>query len=125
MIVQKVSKVLFILFLLVVMFLSVYNFGTEIHTGNDKINHCVAFFMFALLFYFAFRNDGFFTIIGFGMGYGLLIEVVQHFLPYRSAEAGDLFADIIGLGIGILVVKFLSIRNKKRARALSVSDADR
>ena len=65
---------------------------------NDKINHCAAFFTLALLLDFSFPA----TRYGLSkalplLGYGLSIEVVQYFLPYRSCSFFDLSADAAGL----------------------------
>ncbi|MCC7259163.1 MAG: VanZ family protein [Gammaproteobacteria bacterium] len=35
--------------------------------------------------------------------YGLLIEILQRFTPYRSSEAWDLVADVAGVGTGWLL----------------------
>lgn len=114
---SKAAKVVFFVYIGIVLFMSCYNFGPEVQTGNDKINHAAAYFVFAVIFYFAWKSDNLFVITGCGMAFGVLVEVIQYFLPYRSAELGDLIADLVGVVLGLMVVKFLSSRNKKRARA--------
>ncbi|MBZ5588911.1 MAG: VanZ family protein [Acidobacteriia bacterium] len=37
---------------------------------------------------------------GFAVGHGALLEVVQHFVPPRSAEVGDVLADAFGAALG-------------------------
>jgi VanZ family protein len=49
-----------------------------------------------------------------GLGYGLLIEFVQHFLPYRSASLGDLLADAAGMAIGSALVCLAVIAARRR-----------
>ena len=66
--------------------------------NGDKILHFFAFATLALLVDFAFPRNRFgaakiITLIL----YGLAIEVVQSFLPYRSASAADLLTDIVGI----------------------------
>jgi hypothetical protein len=39
-------------------------------------------------------------------GYGLLIEVVQSFIPYRSAEFGDFVIDLGGIAAGTLLYRW-------------------
>jgi VanZ family protein len=67
---------------------------------NDKLNHLAAFFTLALLSDFAFRGNGFgptkFLLL---LGYGLLLESIQHFLPYRDFSFLDLAADALGIGL--------------------------
>jgi VanZ family protein len=40
------------------------------------------------------------------LGYGVLLEVVQHFLPPRTAELKDLVVDVAGIALGLLVWRF-------------------
>jgi VanZ family protein len=67
---------------------------------NDKFDHILAFYVLALLTDFSFPRNGF----GPGkvlslLGYGLLIEAIQYFLPYRSSSLYDVAADVVGLFI--------------------------
>lgn len=67
---------------------------------NDKANHLLAFGALALLGDFAFPA----TTFGLKkflwlLSYGLLIELIQYFLPYREASFLDLMADATGLAI--------------------------
>jgi VanZ family protein len=67
-------------------------------TINDKAAHIFAFFVLALLLDFSFPATGFHTrkVLSL-LGYGLAIEIVQYFLPYRTFSLLDLAADGIGL----------------------------
>ena len=83
---------------------------------NDKIEHFSAYFFLGLLLsmtllfqnkflkikkYFAF-------FAGFIIGlYAALDEIHQIFIPGRDCELFDWTADIIGAGIGILLIIFL------------------
>ncbi len=67
---------------------------------NDKLSHVLAFCVLAFLEDFSFPENAFsihksLTLLG----YGLLLEVIQYFLPYRSFSLLDLTAD----GVGILL----------------------
>jgi len=65
---------------------------------NDKLGHLLAFYGLALLADFSFRRSGFDLNKALSLlGYGLLIEVVQHFIPYRDFSLLDLGADALGL----------------------------
>ncbi len=67
--------------------------------NGDKILHFFAFVALALLVDFSFPLTRFLPIkIITLILYGLAIEVVQSFLPYRSASAADLLTDIVGIG---------------------------
>jgi VanZ family protein len=74
--------------------------GPVIFDLSDKLNHLAAFFTLALLSDFAFRGGGFgpakFLTL---LGYGVLLEGIQHFLPYRDFSLLDLAADAVGMGL--------------------------
>ena len=65
---------------------------------NDKIEHAAAFFVLAFLLDFAWPRQAWGRAKWLPLlGYGLLIEVVQHFIPYRVFSLWDLAADVVGL----------------------------
>jgi len=70
---------------------------------SDKANHIFAFCVLALLVDFSFPKGrlGFSKVIAL-LSYGLLIEVIQHFLPHRTSSVLDLLAD----GVGIASYRF-------------------
>lgn len=74
-------------------------------TGWDKSNHLLAFAVLTVLGCRAYPNRIAVVLIG-AILYGGLIEVLQSFTPYRSAEWADLVADAIGvlLGRGLLAL---------------------
>ena len=66
--------------------------------NGDKILHYCAFGVLAFLVDYAFPRSRFgFAKIFILILYGLGIEYAQSFLPYRTASAGDLSADILGI----------------------------
>jgi len=67
-------------------------------TNGDKILHTLAFGTLAFLADFSFPGKGFGwqKIVPLAM-YGILIEFVQSFLPYRSAELMDFLVDCSGM----------------------------
>lgn len=75
-------------------------------TTWDKLNHGLAFAALGFLAWGAHpsrRVPAFVALIGFGV----LIEVVQWYVPSRSAEWADLVADAIGLAVGALSAHLL------------------
>ncbi len=67
---------------------------------NDKLNHIFAFFILALLADFSFPVRKFsLCIILPLLGYGIAIEVIQYFLPYRMFSLYDVAADAMGIGL--------------------------
>ncbi len=64
----------------------------------DKFSHVLAFCALALLSDFSFPRKGFgpATVLWL-LGFGLLIEVLQYFLPHREASVLDWIADGTGI----------------------------
>ena len=88
-------------------------------TGSDKLNHLLAFGVLAAL------ADGSFPGAGPGqgwgkwaslVGYGLFIEVVQFFLPYRDASGWDLMADGAGIFLYVLGMRLVAAVRAGRTR---------
>lgn len=72
-------------------------------TGWDKGNHLLAFATLAVAASFgsvaAARRR--LAIALWLLGYGALIEVLQHWVPGRSSEFADLVADAVGIAFGL------------------------
>jgi VanZ family protein len=65
---------------------------------NDKLEHAAAFFTLAFLLDFAWPRQAWDQTKWLPLlGYGLLIEIVQHFIPFREFSLWDLTADALGL----------------------------
>lgn len=93
--------------------------ATDPGTGNDKLNHLLAFGVLAALADWSFPNpepgQGWikWTIL---MAYALLIEAVQFFLPYREASGWDLLADGVGIGLYVVVARGVAALRAGRTR---------
>lgn len=74
-----------------------YSLAREI---SDKANHILAFYVLTFLVDFSFpeRELGLPKILLVFM-YGLLIEIIQGFLPDRTPSLLDLFADAAGIAM--------------------------
>ena len=65
---------------------------------NDKLNHIFAFFVLSLLTDFSFPDKKFsYAFFLPLLGYGLSIECIQYFLPYRMFSLFDIAGDAIGI----------------------------
>ena len=51
------------------------------------------------------------------VGYGILMEALQHFVPGRGAQFMDLLADVAGAGVGVLVMDMWLNRNGDHGQA--------
>jgi VanZ family protein len=71
--------------------------------GIDKSAHAIVFAFLALWFAGQYRPRSYWRI---GLGllmFGLLIELCQRMLSYRSAEWLDVAADVAGIIVGLLL----------------------
>ena len=75
-----------------------------IDTGWDKLNHALAFGALALSGRFGFPGShARAAVIALGLfGFGIAIELLQTFVPSRSAEVNDVLADVVGIAVGLL-----------------------
>ena len=84
---------------------------------NDKAEHGIAFYVLALLADFSFPQNGFGRAKALSLlGYGLAIEIIQYFLPYRSFSLIDLGADAVGLviyGVSLPMLKRMPLLKKR------------
>ncbi len=70
---------------------------------SDKLMHGLTFAGLTIWYsgQYARRSYGWFV---FGLVvFGILIEACQSLVTYRTAESGDLVADVLGIGAGVLI----------------------
>lgn len=74
---------------------------------NDKLNHVAAFFVLAFLADYSFpETKNRWALIFSLLGYGISIEVIQFFLPWRMFSVLDVAADALGIGAGQIALYF-------------------
>jgi VanZ family protein len=80
------------------------DFGPPAPAGFDKVEHMTAYVLLALWFT-GLVSRGRYWAVGAGlMALGLLIEVLQWLMNLgRSAEALDMLANTLGVGVGIAI----------------------
>jgi len=101
-------KILSCLFLAIILFLSsLYVNNTNLPEQSDKVAHFIMYIFCSASFYFLqFRY-----YILFSISYGILMEIIQYFIPWRSFSIADIIANSIGAVSFLLILKFLY--NKK------------
>ncbi len=72
-------------------------------TFNDKFNHLIAFGILSFLCHIAFQTHQSIKWAFALFGYGLLIELVQYFLPYREFSLLDLATDLLGIVLYLII----------------------
>jgi len=84
---------------------------------NDKVNHILAFYVLAFLADYSVPKVSFNLSKGFTiLGYGLVIELIQYFLPFRLFSLFDLAADGIGIALYAFSKPILGRLNTLRHR---------
>jgi len=87
---------------------------------NDKLIHAVVFFGFAVLVDLASSRKPFWLWKGLPLlAYGIGIEVMQYFTPFRSFSVADMVADFAGILIYFLLkssVLYMVKRNSKDSK---------
>ena len=108
---NKINYIRFV-FLLTIVFTSILSF-ISIDASiakiliQDKLLHVLAFFVISFLAYasdFKIKRIILFVVL---ILYGLLIEVIQNSLEYRTFELYDLLSDTIGIIFGYIAWKYL------------------
>ncbi|UZE95693.1 VanZ family protein [Alkalimarinus alittae] len=74
-------------------------------TFNDKFNHLIAFGVLSFLSHIAFQNRPWLHWAIALFSYGLLIELVQYFLPHRAFSLLDLATDLLGIVAYVIIFK--------------------
>ncbi|NPA13218.1 MAG: VanZ family protein [Aquificae bacterium] len=101
---RNILKSLFWVYTAVILVLSFAPIGMAENQewAVDKVIHFTEFFIFAILVKEAF-NTSYWGAFFYSLFLSIFIEVVQYFLPYRSAEYGDFSADILGATSGLFM----------------------
>ena len=71
--------------------------------STDKLLHMLTFVFLTVWFCGQYRRRSYWRVALAMLMFGLLIEACQMLLTWRSAEAGDLIADAVGIVLGLLL----------------------
>lgn len=72
---------------------------------SDKLLHGITFMALALWFSGQYAPDSYWRLVVGLVAFGLLIELIQRLIWYRSADWMDLLADVIGVGVGMAIAR--------------------
>ena len=79
----------------------------NLFTWWDKAQHALAFAVLAALGQFAYMSKRRLVLVGL-TAYGALIEIAQHATGWRYGEVSDWVADLVGIGLGWVLVLAMS-----------------
>lgn len=88
--------------------------GTKIQfiSISDKLAHFTAFFVLSILLLFAYKFTKPFFITSLLMAlFGIAIEVLQIYVPYRTFDVHDFLADMLGVMTALILFQLLSRRH--------------
>ncbi len=71
--------------------------------GVDKWSHFAAFLVLALWFSGLFRKRSYWRVAVGLLAFGILIELCQRLVGYRSAEWLDVVANALGIAVGLFL----------------------
>ncbi len=111
-------KTTFLLTTVAVFYLAVTANAPSLFDGNyeDKFNHLTAFFTLSLLLNrSSSQYDARIHNVTALLLFGIFIELVQYFIPYRDASALDVVADLTGI---LLFQTLLNTYRFTRARLM-------
>tara|TARA_Y100000590_G_scaffold151491_1_gene174065 strand:- start:6649 stop:7026 length:378 start_codon:yes stop_codon:yes gene_type:complete len=76
-------------------------------------NHVYAFLILSLIGFFGYYKSSKIIILNYLISISLILEVLHLFIPNRSFQYGDLFGNMIGVLLSILLINIFKFwRNK-------------
>ena len=100
---ETLFRVLLLICMLSIEFLATTTIEIEVVENSwDKFNHFFAFFTLYILLSLAFRSWSLLKKSSVLLLFGMQIEIVQHFIEGRFFSFADVFADGVGILLGVL-----------------------
>ena len=93
----------------------------DIALKSDKINHVLAFGFLTLMVNISYPQLSTLKKLFCLLTYGLALELIQYFLPWRSFSVADIVADIIGIVLATAGLEIIHIHHKHVAEKLKKS----
>ena len=78
-----------------------------LHSMSDKMSHLLAYFTLLVVLKIAFPRMGIAKAILVCVGYSLLMEGFQYFIPFRRFELLDMVANTTGVLLGVALIAML------------------
>jgi len=105
--IQYSFRLILAISIVVISILSIQHLEVEPSVNlNDKLLHFSCFLYLTIISWLSriiYKELWLYVIV---LGYGILIEIVQIYIPYRSFEFFDIFADFLGILAGCIFINF-------------------
>ena len=105
--IQYSFRLILAISIVVISILSIQHLEVEPSVNlNDKLLHFLCFLYLTIISWLSriiYKELWLYVIV---LGYGILIEIVQIYIPYRSFEFLDIFADFLGVLAGNFLINF-------------------
>jgi VanZ family protein len=102
------SRILLIISVALISFLAIIETNQSSSSLiNDKLLHFLCFVFLTIVAKLTKYVNQNFLLYGIVLTYGILIEIVQMYLPYRSFESLDILADFTGILFGGFLYKLV------------------
>ena len=104
----KISQIIFLISIVAIEYLATTSLVIKpIENSWDKANHFIAFFTLYVALSLGYPKLEVVKKVALLLAFGLQIEIVQYFLPNREFSLLDVFADAVGIVLGIVFIKAL------------------
>ena len=119
---MKKMKTLFHIFNIVTIFFYLFPCSIMglIFLGNCKLqpqiikitvmstSHIIVFFLLSSLGFLSFKDNNNKTILLYLLLISIILEILHNFIPTRAFELSDMFGNITGIVLSILILKIIS-----------------
>ena len=105
--IQHSFKIILVISILLISVLSIQDISVESSANlSDKLLHFFCFLYLTIVTWLSRIFSKEFLLYVIVLAYGILIEIVQIYIPYRSFEFLDIFADFLGVLAGSFLINF-------------------
>jgi len=93
----------------------------DIALKSDKVNHVLAFGFLTLIAQISYPHLSTLKRFLCLLTYGVALELIQYFLPWRSCSMADIVADIIGIVLATAGLEIIKDHHKHITEKLNKS----
>ena len=106
--IQYSFRLILVISILLISILSIQEIEIQSSVSfSDKLLHFFCFLYLTILSWLSRIISTELWLYVIVLAYGILIEIIQIYIPYRSFEFLDIFADFLGILAGIFFINFL------------------